>query len=119
VATYDSLWVRLVDLPGALQDRAWSAPCDVVVEVADAAAPWNAGTWRIRADGAGQATVERTTEQADVRLDVAALGAAYLGGGNLVARHRAGLVAERRRGAVAELAHAMRTDVAPTAAVNF
>jgi GNAT superfamily N-acetyltransferase len=119
VATYDSLWVRLVDLPEALQDRSWSAPCDVVVEVADTAAPWNQGSWRIRADEAGGATVERTTAESDVHLPVAALGAAYLGGGNLVALQRAGLVTERRRGAVAELWRAMRTEVSPTAAVGF
>ena len=119
VATYDSLWVRLVDLPEALQDRAWSAPCDVVVEVADTAAPWNDGIWRIRADDAGGAVVERTTAEADVRLRVEALGAAYLGGGNLVALQRAGLVAERRRGAVAELWRAMRTEVSPSGAVGF
>ncbi|QNN53799.1 GNAT family N-acetyltransferase [Nocardioides mesophilus] len=119
VATYDSLWVRLVDLPAALQDRTWSAPCDVVVEVEDTSAPWNAGSWRIRADRTGAAVVEPTTAEADVRLPVAALGGAYLGGGNLVALQRAGLVAERRAGAVAELWHAMRSDVAPTAAVEF
>ena len=119
VATYDSLWVRLVDLPAALQDRAWSAPCEVVVEVADTAAPWNAGRWRIRADDAGEATVERTTAESDVHLRVEALGAAYLGGGNLVALQRAGLVTERRKGAVAELWRSMRTEVSPTAAVGF
>ena len=32
---------------------------------------------------------------------------------------RAGLVAEHRQGAVAELWRAMRTDVAPSAAVGF
>jgi GNAT superfamily N-acetyltransferase len=119
VATYDSLWVRLVDLPQALQARSWSAPCDVVVEVADDAAPWNEGSWRIRASTDGEATVERTTTESDVRLGVGALGAAYLGGGNLVTQQRAGLVEERREGAVAELWRAMRTDVAPTAAVGF
>ncbi len=119
VETYDSLWVRLVDLPEALMDRAWSAPCDVVVEVSDAAAPWNEGSWRIHVDHAGIPTVERTGAESDVRLGVDALGAAYLGGGNLVARHRAGLVEERRRGAVTELWRAMRTDVTPTAAVGF
>lgn len=119
VATYDSLWVRLVDLPEALGDRAWSAPCDVVVEVADRAAAWNEGRWRIRADESGEASVERTSAESDVRLPVEALGAAYLGGGNLTASLRAGLVAERRAGAVAELWRAMRTEVAPTAAVGF
>jgi hypothetical protein len=119
VATYDSLWVRLVDLAEALQARAWSAPCDVVAEVADRAAPWNEGTWRIRSDGAGQATVERSSGEADLALGVEALGGAYLGGGNLVALQRAGLVAERRAGAVAQLWRAMRTDAAPTAAIGF
>src|SRR4051812_3401728 len=119
VATYDSLWVRLVDLDVALQDRAWSAPCDVVVEVTDRAAPWNDGRWRIRATDAGDATVERTTAESDVCLGIDALGAAYLGGGNLVARQCAGLVEERRKGAVVELWRAMRTEVAPTAAVGF
>jgi hypothetical protein len=119
VATYDSLWVRLVDLPEALQARTWSAPCDVVVEVADTAAPWNDGRWRIRADDLGEAAVERTDAEADLRLDVAALGAAYLGGASLIAQHQAGTVAERRHGAVAELWRAMRTEVAPTAAVGF
>jgi len=119
VATYDSLWVRLVDLPEALEGRAWNAPCDVVVEVADRAAPWNAGRWRIRADEAGEAAVERTSAESDVRLPVEALGGAYLGGGNLTALLRAGLMAEHRAGAVAELWRAMRTELAPTAAVGF
>jgi predicted acetyltransferase len=119
LATYDSLWVRLVDLPEALQDRTWSALCDVVVEVADTMAPWNDGRWRVRADEAGQATVEKTAAESDVRLRVDALGAAYLGGGNLAALQRAGLVTEHRKGAVAELWRAMRTDVAPTAAFGF
>jgi predicted acetyltransferase len=119
VATYDSLWVRLVDLPAALQDRAWAAPCDVVVDVTDATAPWNAGRWRIRADDAGSATVGRTDDEPDVSLAVDVLGSAYLGGGNLVARQRAGQIEEHRAGAVAELWRAMRTDVTPTAAVGF
>jgi GNAT superfamily N-acetyltransferase len=119
VATYDNLWVRLVDLPEALQARTWSAPCDVVVEVADPTARWNEGRWRIRTNEAGEARVQRTTAESDLSMEVAALGGAYLGGGNLVALHRAGQVAERREGAVAELWRAMRTDVAPTAAIGF
>ena len=119
VGTYDSLWVRLVDLPEALQDRSWSQPCDVVVEVDDTSAPWNHGGWRIHVDDTGQASVEKSDTDADVRVPVQALGAAYLGGGNLVAQHRAGLLAEQRPGAVAELSKAMRTLVAPSAAVGF
>ena len=63
--------------------------------------------------------MERTTADSDIRLSVEALGSGYLGGGNLVALQRAGLVAERRKGAVAELWRAMRSEVSPTAAVGF
>ena len=98
IETYDSLWIRLVDLPEALMDRAWSAPCDVVLDVADRAAPWNEGRWRVHADESGAATVERTTADADVRLPVEALGSAYLGGANLLGLARAGLVTEQRAG---------------------
>lgn len=119
VETYDSLWVRLVDLPEALAERSWSAPCDVVVEVTDRSAPWNEGRWRIRADTSGAASVERSTAEADLRLPVEALGAAYLGGTNLLGLARAGLVTEARPGSARELWHAMRTDVAPMAAVGF
>ena len=119
VGTYDSLWVRLVDLPEALQARTWTQSCDVTVEVEDANAPWNQGRWRIHADATGQATVERTSADAEATLSIEAFGAAYLGGGNLVAQHRAGLVAEQRVGAVRELSQAMRTPVAPTGAMAF
>ena len=68
---------------------------------------------------AGAATVEKATAESDVRLRVDALGAAYLGGGNLAALQRAGLVAERRKGPVAELWRAMRAEISPTAAVGF
>jgi hypothetical protein len=119
IETYDSLWIRLVDLPEALMDRTWSAPCDVVLDVVDRAAPWNEGRWRVHADESGAATVERTTDDADVRLPVEVLGSAYLGGANLIGLARAGLVTEQRAGAARELWHAMRSDVTPTAAVGF
>jgi len=116
---YDGTWVRLVDLPAALMARSWSAPCDVVVDVTDASAPWNAGTWRIVAGADGTAAVERASTDPEVRLDVAALGAAYLGGGNLEAMRLAGQVEQLRDGAVTELWRALRTDVAPVPTVDF
>ncbi|HEU5036506.1 MAG TPA: GNAT family N-acetyltransferase [Nocardioides sp.] len=119
IETYDGLWVRLVDLPEALAARTWSAPCDVVVEVADKHAPWNDGTWRIHADASGTAVAERSDADADLRLPVEALGSAYLGGGSLAGLARAGLVTEARPGAAAELGRALRTDVPPAASMMF
>jgi GNAT superfamily N-acetyltransferase len=118
VHPFDSLWVRLVDLPEALAARGYEAECDVVVEVADEPAPWNAGLWRIRVKD-HTADVSRTDDDADVSLPVSALGAAYLGGANLAALQRAGVVAEHRPGATRELWGAFRTDVGPYAARGF
>ena len=47
----------------------------VVVEVADADCPWNAGVWRLGPDGA-----ERTNAKPELRLGIAELGSVYLGG---------------------------------------
>jgi GNAT superfamily N-acetyltransferase len=114
----DSLWVRLVDLPAAVAARGYEADCEVIVEVADEQAPWNAGRWRIRVkDGTGEAT--RSDDDAEVALPVSALGAAYLGGANLAEMHRAGTVAEHRPGAARELWRAFRTDIGPYAARGF
>jgi predicted acetyltransferase len=118
VHPYDSLWVRLVDLPEALSTRGYEADGEVVVEVDDEAAPWNAGRWRIRVkDGAAEAT--RTDDDAELSLPISALGAAYLGGTNLAELARAGVVAEHRPGAARDLWRAFRTDVGPYSARGF
>ena len=110
--------MRLVDLPEALATRGYEADGDVVVEVDDTAAPWNAGRWRIRVkDGAAEAT--RTDDEAELSLPISALGAAYLGGTNLAEMARAGVVSEHRPGAARDLWRAFRTDVGPYAARGF
>jgi GNAT superfamily N-acetyltransferase len=114
----DNLWLRIVDLEGALPLRWYAGACDVVVDVADDHAPWQAGRWRIVVGG-GEGRAERSETPPEVSLPVAALGAAYLGGTSLVALHRAGLVTEHRPGAVEELARAFRTALAPAAAGGF
>ena len=61
----DALWVRLVDVPRALRERTYSAPFDVVIELADEVCPWNAGRYpaalgrrerRVRAGDRGRPT---------------------------------------------------------------
>ncbi|UPK73687.1 GNAT family N-acetyltransferase [Nocardioidaceae bacterium SCSIO 66511] len=114
----DNLWIRIVDLPAALPLRAYAADCDVVVDVDDPAAPWQAGRWRIRIRG-GEAVAERTDDPADLAVPIAVLGSAYLGGANLIAMRRAGVLDELRSDAVAELSRAFRSDVAPYPATGF
>ena len=108
----DSLWVRLVDLPHALAERAYLQPFEVVLEVADEPCPWNAGRWALRWDGSG-ASCERTTLPAGLALGAAELGAAYLGGTTLDVLARAGRVRELRAGALAAASRGFTWDRAP------
>ncbi len=105
---HDGLWVRLVDLPAALAARRLGTGDPVVVEVADAFCPWNAGRWRIGPGGA-----ERTEAAAELACDVTALGSAYLGGFGFRQLARAGRVAERREGALARADALFASDRAP------
>ncbi|SNT41859.1 Predicted acetyltransferase [Asanoa hainanensis] len=114
----DGLWVRLVDVPGALRARAYSAPLDAVIKLTDAILPANAGRWRLTTDGA-RTTCERTTEDADLVCDVLELGAAYLGGTSLAALGRAGRVHEARPGALAAADTAFHWHQAPGGAEVF
>ncbi len=119
VATYQpALWVRLVDLAGALSERPYAAPFEGVLAVTDRYAPWNAGRWRIKADTSG-ARVELTDEQPDLSLDAAHLGAAYLGETSLTGFLRAGLVTEHTPGAVARLDTALHRLDSPFCGVIF
>jgi predicted acetyltransferase len=119
--------VRIIDVPGALARRRYSGPADVVIEVRDDLLPSNAGRWRLTTAGAeldggglqASCVPAGATPGADVRLDVTALGAAYLGGTTLGALAAAGLVTEGRPGAVRELSTALSWEPAPWCPVNF
>lgn len=122
----DGLWARLTDVGAALAQRRYAAPVDAVIEVTDRFCPWNAGRWRLTTDAAPAhpaaglaATCQRTPAPADVSLPAYALGAAYLGGGGLVALAAAGLVTEVRPGALAALAAALSWQPLPWCPVIF
>ncbi|KWT59344.1 hypothetical protein ADL21_24605 [Streptomyces albus subsp. albus] len=112
VTVRESLFVRLVDVGAALAARAYAAPLDVVLEVADAGCPWNEGRWRLTGDGRG-ASCERTDDPADLALSVRELGSAYLGGFSLSALAAAGRVRELRPGALREASVAFGWHIKP------
>ena len=95
----DQLWVRLLDLPGALAARRYAVTDALVLEVSDALRPRNQGRFRLEG-GPDGATCEPTTDEPDLALDVADVGAAYLGGASLASLARAERVAERTAGAL-------------------
>jgi predicted acetyltransferase len=70
----DGLWVRLVDVGAALSGRAYAGDGSIVFDVRDAVCPWNEGRWKLE-DG----NASRTDDDAEIALDVDALGSAYLG----------------------------------------
>lgn len=70
----EGLWLRIVDMHGALAGRSYATDDDVVLEVRDEFCPWNAGRWRVGAGG-----IERSNDDAEIELDVADLASAYLG----------------------------------------
>ncbi|MFJ8696792.1 GNAT family N-acetyltransferase [Streptomyces roseolilacinus] len=118
IALRDGMFVRLVDVGGALEARTYQAPVDVVLEVADDFCPWNAGRWRLTGDPKGAQCV-RTDEAADLALSVRELGAAYLGGFSLASLAGAGRVRELREGALAEASLAFGSAAAPWLSHNF
>jgi predicted acetyltransferase len=104
----DGLWVRLVDLAGALSARSYGTGEPIVIEIADSLCPWNDGRWRVSSAG-----VERTGDPAELRCDVAALGSVYLGGFTWEHLVRALRVEERTAGAVARADRLFHTAIAP------
>jgi predicted acetyltransferase len=95
----DQLWVRLLDLPGALAARRYAVEGTLVLEVTDPLRPRNQGRFRLEGGPEG-AVCEPTRAEPDLALDIADVGAAYLGGVSLVSMARAERVAELNPGAL-------------------
>lgn len=108
----DALWLRVVDLPAALATRSYRSDGRVTFSIADEMCPWNAGTWRLEASG-GAATVTRSTDEPELTMSAADLGATYLGAFSFAQLARAGRVAELAPGALRRVDDLFRTDVQP------
>jgi predicted acetyltransferase len=107
----DNLWVRLVDVAGALGARRYAAAGRVVLQVRDEFCPWNDGRYALEADG--DVVVVRTGDEPDLVCTANDVGAAYLGGTSLRQLHRAGRVEERTPGALARADAMFAWDPAP------
>ena len=102
---YDAIWLRLLDVPRALEARRYQAAGRVVMQVTEGFLPWAGGTFYVEGgpDGA-QAGV--TNEKADLVMPAATLATAYLGGTRFSELARARRVEENTAGGFA-LADAM------------
>ena len=114
----DGVWLRLVDVAGALGPRSYGAEGDLTFDLTDDFCPWNAGRWRLRATPDG-GVVERTSGEPDLALDTTDLAAAYLGAFSFSDLVRARRVAELVPGAVARADALFRSDRAPWSPGGF
>jgi predicted acetyltransferase len=108
----DALWLRIVDVEGALVGRRYHGSGRVVIELRDEFCPWNAGRWAL-AVREGSAAAERTEEAPELDLDVTDLAATYLGAFTVAQLLAAGRGRELSAGSAARLDGLLRTDRAP------
>lgn len=98
----DWLWARLLDVPVALAARRYAMNAGLVLEVIDDERPDGAAAGRFELEGGPDgASCRPTIANPDLVLDVADLGAIYLGGVRPSTLARAGLIEERTSGALA------------------
>jgi predicted acetyltransferase len=110
----EGLWLRIVDIEGALRGRSYASDGEVVLEVRDAFCPWNAGRWRV-----GRSGVERTDGEADLALDVADLASVYLGAFTFSRLAAAERVREVQDGALVRADALFRTSRPPYCPEDF
>lgn len=87
---YEFLWVRVLDVARTLGARPWTTDGEVVVHVADTQGH-AAGRYRVVTRD-GVAEVARVETDADLELDVEALGSLSLGGVGVATLHAAGRI---------------------------
>jgi predicted acetyltransferase len=85
------VWVRLIDVPAALQARRYTRDGGVSIRVVDDFCPWNDGVYQLRIED-GTARCTRADGDPDVSMTASTLGALYLGGRDAVALARAGRI---------------------------
>jgi predicted acetyltransferase len=143
VTLSDGLWVRILDLPAALETRRYAAPGRLVLRVADPDEPDVDGTWVLETHGepdaggwlagrarrvAGAATAVGAATAAaggadpaetDLEMTVADLGAAYLGGTRFEDLRLAGRIREVRAGAAVRADRMFAPGRTPTCSTMF
>jgi predicted acetyltransferase len=114
----DGLWVRLLDVPGALAARCYAVAGELVLGVRDRLRPANDGCFLLEG-GPDGAECHATRRPPELVCDVADLGAAYLGGTRLASLARAGRVLEQVPGALARADAMLAADPAPWCTTPF
>lgn len=95
---HDFLWIRILDVRAALSGRRYDTEDRLVIEVVDELG-LASGRFALEAGTTGSSCTV-TTDEPDLDVPVASLGAAYLGGTSWARLRAAARVTERRDGAI-------------------
>lgn len=119
----DHLWLRILDVPTALNARSYSAPGIFVLLVTDDLG-FAAGEYLLTVDAEGAGLAHPLTGPAPdgaarVSLSVADLGSLYLGAGNALDLVRAGRLTEQTRDAAARVDAAFHSPHTPRLSTWF
>lgn len=115
----DNLWLRLLDVPSALESRAYATTESLTFSIeSDDMCPANVGTWHLNTDTTGSSCV-RAKGRPDLTLDVRALGSLYLGGMSAHLLTSADLIVPHHRDAVSKLSRMFRVDPEPHNSFGF
>ena len=104
----EGMWVRMFDVPRALEARTYERTASLVLELIDDEAPGGRLRVELEAGPAGS-TSQATDRPPDLTIHIGALGAAYLGGTPLRQAVLARGADEHRAGALAEADALFRT----------
>ena len=107
----DALWLRIMDVPAALEARTYETDGSIRIGVDDPFRPENSDVYELSAsDGVGKCVA--VEEDADVSLGIDSLGALYLGGNSALSMAEAGLI-DGDEDRIALLHRIFHTDIEP------
>jgi len=108
----DALWLRVVDVAGALAGRRYRSDGRITFELRDEFCGWNEGSWTLSVES-GVPSVTAATEAPQLAADVTDLGAAYLGAFSFAQLAAANRVRELEPGGLARADALFGVDQAP------
>ncbi|MER6348913.1 GNAT family N-acetyltransferase [Streptomyces sp. NPDC001595] len=114
----DWMWVRILDVVAALEARTYAGAGELVLEVVDAGG-FTGGRYLLEASADGRGACAVTRRAPDLTLDVADLGALWLGDESAVRLAAVGRVRETRAGAARVADALLRTSRRPWCPDSF
>lgn len=111
--TQDAIWMRVVDVPAALEARPFGASGRLTISIPrDELCPWNEGTWRLETDGQ-RAEVRRVDADPDIVAEPAVLASLLAGHRSATYQKRAGRLQARDEATIRLVDDLFRTSYEP------